>query len=336
MTELTALLTREELLGELEQTEGLDHRDVDLGTTQPVEFQEVMQSQPARVNILGEEYPLTDEALYQIASCVGIPAPYARRCPYYMLRDHLNYWCGRDGKVRFFLKDRKVIGAYDKRYTYYSNYMLHDNVLAGVGDTEVLGYHQVSTDLNCSRFSVVLNKTFDPVPGDTLFGGISIQNSVLGSKALEVTPYIFRQWCSNGEIVTENLSKWSRRSNNTDDIAVWTQGATARGIRELDNEFDRIRHLVEANIGGQLESTLKSLFRKFHIPTRTQAVIRGEAEKQNEGEGSKTMYDIWNAFTAVGTHSQALSEESCRELQIVAGEITKDYAMCDKCHQVIL
>jgi hypothetical protein len=85
-----------------------------------------------------------------------------------------------------------------------------------------------------------------------------------------------------------------------------------------------------------LDSTLKSIFRKFGIPTRTQGIIRDEAAKQNAGAGAQTLYDVYNAVTAVGTHHQALSQESARDLQLVAGEMTKDYAMCDKCHQVIL
>jgi len=153
---------------------------------------------------------------------------------------------------------------------------------------------------------------------------------------LEVTPYIFRQWCSNGAITSESLSKWSRKSNNTDDIALWAQSAADRCVRELDQEFGRIRQIVDVGVVGQIDSTLKSIFRKFGIPTRTQGVIRDEAAKQNDGMGPQNMYDIYNAITTVGTHHQALSNTSARDLQLVAGDITKDYTICDKCHQVIL
>jgi len=335
MAELN-LLSREQLLATLEPTEGLSHKDVDLGSEEAVSFQEVMNGQPARVKILGEEHPLTDVGLQYAATCIGIPASYSKKCPYHMLREHLNYWCGVPGnKMRFFLRDGKVVGAYKNRPDYHSNVMLHDNILAGIKDTKVLGYHQVSTDLNYSRFCVVLDKTFEPKTGDPLYGGISVQNSIFGSKALEVTPYIFRQWCSNGAITSESLSKWSRRSNNTDDIALWAQSAADRSVKELNCEFNRIKQLTEIGV-GQPDSTLKSIFRKFGIPTRTQGIIRDEVAKQNDGMGAQTMYDVWNAVTAVGTHNQALSQESARDLQLVAGEMTKDYTVCDKCHQVIL
>ena len=336
MSELN-LITREQLVATLEPTEGLTHKDVDLGSDKAVEFQEVMTGQPARINILGEEHQLTDTGLQQSATCIGIPASYSKKCPYHMLREHLNYWCGVPGqKMRFFLRDGKVVGAYKNRPDYYSNMMLHDNIIAGIDGPEVLGYHQVSTDLDYSRFCVVLGETFEPKTGDTLYGGISVQNSIFGSKALEVTPYIFRQWCSNGAITSESLSKWSRRSNNNDDIALWAQTAANRSVKELKCEFNRIRQLTEVGVVGQLDSTLKSIFRKFGIPTRTQGIIRDEVSKQNDGMGAQTMYDIYNAVTAVGTHNQALSQASVRDLQLVAGEITKDYAMCEACHQVIL
>jgi len=335
MAELN-LLTRDQLVATMEPTEGLSHRDVDLGSNDAVEFLDVMNGQPARVKILGEEHQLTDAGLQQAATCIGIPSSYSRKCPYNMLLDHLNYWCGVPGKMRFFLRDDKVVGAYKNRPDYYSNLMLHDNILAGIKDTTVLGYHQVSTDLDYSRFCVVLDKTFEPKTGDTLYGGISVQNSIFGSKALEVTPYIFRQWCSNGAITSESLSRWSRRSNNADDISLWAQSAADRSVKELDCEFNRIKQLTEIGVVGQLDSTLKSIFRKFGIPTRTQGIIRDEAAKQNAGAGAQTLYDVYNAVTAVGTHHQALSQESARDLQLVAGEMTKDYAMCDKCHQVIL
>lgn len=336
MAELN-LLTRDQMTTALASTEGLTHKDVELGSGGAVEFAEVMAGQPARVKINGEEHQLTDAGLQQTGACVGIPSTYSRKCPYGMLREHLNYWCGVPGqKMRFFLRDGKVVGAYKNRPDYHSNMMLHDNILAGIDGPKVLGYHQVSTDLDYSRFCLVLDTTFEPKTGDTLYGGISVQNSIFGKMALEVTPYIFRQWCSNGAITSESLSKWSRRSNNTDDIALWAQSAADRSVKELKCEFNRIQQLTEVGVVGQLDSTLKSIFRKFGIATRTQGIIRDEVAKQNDGMGAQTMYDIYNAVTAVGTHNQALSESSARDLQLVAGDITKDYAMCQTCHQVIL
>lgn len=336
MAELN-LITREQLMATLDPTEGLTHKDVELGPSGAVNFQEIMEGQPARVKINGEEHQLTDAGLQQSATCIGIPATYSKRCPYHMLRDHLNFWCAAPGKkMRFFLRDGKVVGAYKNHPDYHSNVMLHDNIVAGVEGTPVLGYHQVSTDLDYSRFCLVLDKTFEPKTGDTLYGGISVQNSIFGSKALEVTPYIFRQWCSNGAITSESLSKWSRRSNNKEDIALWAQSAASRSVRELDCEFNRIKQLTEIGVVGQIDSTLKSIFRKFGISVRTQSIIRDEVAKQNDGIGSQNMYDVYNAITAVGTHNQALSSEAARNLQLVAGDITKDYAMCDKCHQVLL
>jgi len=178
MAELN-LLTKEQMVTTMDPTQGLTHRDVELGPGGSVRFDEILEGQPARVQLNGEVYQLTDDGLLQAATCVGIPASYTRKCPYHMIRDHLNFWCDASGKkIRFFLQNGKVIGAYDNHPDYHSNMMLHDNIVVGLGGVDVLGYDMVSTTLDYSRFCVVLDKTFEPKTGDTLFGGISVQNSI--------------------------------------------------------------------------------------------------------------------------------------------------------------
>jgi len=333
-TEL-AIMNREQLVEALAPTEGLSHVDVEMGVTSGISFKQGSGGQPI-VTLAGEEHEMTTRGLQEAARGVGIPSTYSAKCPIDLLFQNLAFWYsgGCAGKLRFFLQHGVVIGCNANRPKYYSNMRLLEQAEQIIGDNAILGYHQVHTSLDHSAVSVVVNRTFEAVPGDILYGGVTLQNSVIGERRIEITPYIFRQWCSNGAITAENINQWSHR-NDDGDIGPWVRSSTQSALNALDQEFQQIRRLTEISVEGHVPDTLRSLFRKFGIPVTTQKEIVQTAATQRDGQGPGTMYDIWNSVTRVATHSQRLSTRSSRDLQYVAGQITREYNLCPHCHQLV-
>jgi len=333
MPELT-LMKRDELEKIFEPCENILHKDVELGGNAKIRFRltdvEKVQNVP-HISINGEEYPLTSSALLEAARTVGVPQAYANRCPSEMIFPHLEHWfgLGGSGKARFFLQNNIVIGCTANTPSYHTNMEILDNVEKVLKSEEILGYHNPSSSLDHSVFSIIVNRNFEAITGDRLFGGIEVQNSVIGERSIEIAPFIFRQVCTNGMIVSESIGRWSRKGD--ENFGLWAQSATTGSVQRIEGEFHRIKKLTEVPVGERADNTLRSLFLKFGIPTRTQKEIVGEAASMNAGEGPKTMYDIWNSVTRVATHSPKLSLSSARELRCVAGDLVREVSICDHC-----
>lgn len=336
MSEELALMNRDQLLLALSGTEGLTHIDVELGKNS-IQFKDDDRA-AAIVTLAGVDYPMTTNGLYEVARGVKLPKTFSEFAPKELLLYNLNYLFHNNakGKLRFFMQDGAVIGANANRSKYYSNMQMIEEAEKVIGAKDVLGYHQVSTSLDRSRAAIVVNRSFEPIPGsgDMLYGGIEISNSIIGEQKIQVTPYIFRQWCTNGAFCSENVGEWSHRDDETGDILSWVRSSTQSALLALNSEFGRIRRLTEISVDGHPIDTLKSLFIKFRIPVRTQEEIILAAEADNEGTGPHTMYDLWNAITRVATHSQK-SVGSSRELQMVAGQVSRRVDLCPHCHQLI-
>lgn len=340
MAEELKLMNRDQVMAVLEPTEGLTHVDVELGKIKGIFFKEDEKDGAPIVTLpipFGEK-KMTTEGLYEAARGVGIPESYGKRCPTDLLFRNLDHWYrggNATGKLRFFLHKDVVVGVNANHPQYYNTSELLDAAESVIGKDHILGYHQVTSCLQHTRIGVVTDRIFEALPGDPLHGGIDIQNCIIGEFKIEVAPYIFRQWCSNGAITVENISEWSHRSDGGTPIAPWARNATSSALGGLNSEFEHIRHLTEIGVEGHIPDTLASIFRKFNIPVRTQGEIVGEAASQNSGGGPKTMYDIWNAITRTATYSPKLSSTGARALQRVAGGVTHEYNLCPSCHQLV-
>lgn len=338
MSDELAVMNRDQMVEALSPTEGLTHLDVELGSNSGISFRN--EGEGAAIIILGgKEYPMTTNGLYEAARGVKLPKSFSDFAPRELLLHNLNYLYTNNitGKLRFFIQNGVVVGAHANRSKYYSNMEMVETAEHVIGANDILGYHQVHTSLEHSRVAIVVNRSFEPIAGsgDMLYGGIQFENSIIGEQKIQITPYIFRQWCSNGAYSSENVGQWSHRNDETHDIREWVKSSTLMALQALDTEFNRIRRLTEMSVQGHPVEVLKSLFVKFGIPVRTQQEIIEAAEGQNNGAGPQTMYDLWNAITRVATHSQKMSVMSSCQLQFVAGQVTREVDLCPHCHQLV-
>lgn len=342
MLEEIQLLQKKDMEEAFKPTEGISNVDVELGTLSKFRFKLGAVGQAKNVPIvtfLDKEFPMTTKAVAEAARLVGIPVNYANKCPSDMLNPHLEHWWGPggSGRARFYIQNGSIVGCSPNVTSkYHSNAEILTIVEEAIGSDKIgiLGYNPPSVSLDQSVFSVVTDQCFEAKTGDMLYGGIEIQNSVTGDTAIEIAPFIFRQVCSNGMIVSEGLGRWSRREEDSN-FSSWAYSASKSATQRIGGEFHRIKKLTEVPVGQRADNTLRSLFQKFGISNRTQVEIVEESQATNEGNGPENMYDIWNAITRVATHSSKLSTTASRDLRWVAGEVVREVSLCPHCSQLI-
>jgi hypothetical protein len=328
------LLTREQVSATLAPTEQLEFITLKPGQENKVVFSG--EKDHPILEIGDRQLQMDDKALTSVASSIGLQKGYVKKSPMHVLLPALNYWYGEglNQPIRAIVSDDVLLRTTTDRVK--SLPVSNERLLVAaenvIGKDNVAGYHKISSTLDFTTMSLVTNKSFQPINKDTLFGGVQIRNSILGKKTVEVSPYIFRQWCTNGAISSESVGRYTRkRRGGGDDIDDWMTEIIGSASNALDREFERIRHLTTVSVTGHLGEVLDGIQKDHSIPKNTMNDIRDEATSSN----AQTMYDVWNAITRVATHSDSMTPLSAIKLQGIAGHVTKQNEFCTSCYRTI-
>lgn len=328
------LLTREQVSATLAPTEDLEFITIKPGQENGVVFSG--DKDHPILEIGDRQFQMAEKALVSAAGSIGLPRGFTKKSPMPVLLPVLNYWYGEglNQPIRAIVGDDVLLRTTTDRVK--SLPVSNEQLLAAaegvIGKDNIAGYHKVSSTLDYTTMSLVTTKQFQAVNEDTLFGGVQIKNSVLGKETVEVSPYVFRQWCTNGAIASESLGRYTRkRRGEGGDIGDWMSEIIGDASNVLDREFERIRHLTTISVKGHLGEVLDGIRKDHNIPKKVMEDIMDEATSSN----SSTMYDIWNCITKVATHSDVLTPVSAIKLQGIAGHVTKQNELCGSCYRVI-
>ena len=326
------LITREEVNTILDKTENLTFVDLLPGGLGAQFFG--ADKEHLSVNLGGTELSVHPQALKDSAHCIGMLSKYVERCPTRLLLADLNYFLGEgmDVPLRSVVQGNTLISMTRDRVktSVVSNQRLLSLAERKIGLDHIIGYHQVSTDLEHTSMSIVTDKHFEPAHDDTLFGGIKIRNSILGRTTIEASPYVFRQWCSNGSITAESLGKYTRKKH--DILDDWVNEIIESSDNRLDREFGRIKHLTEISVKGHIMDTILGLGKDYKISAK---ILEEAIDEAHIDPIAETMYDIYNIFTRIASHREGLTPMNINKLQKVAGGIAKRNELCGTCHRVI-
>lgn len=328
---MKGIVDRETLEKGLDSVEGYETLDVEPGArVGQVDFK---SNGKIGVNILGNEYKLSKEAFNDALRSVGLPYSYTKKCPDELLVPHLNYFfnCPDIGKRRFIFKEDNVIGVSKRSVSLVSTREILENVEEVVGKGNIFGFHRPHVSLDSIRLPVVLNMDRDILPNEKFFGGIIVQNSVLGTVPLEMSSYLLREVCSNGAVAIDTLMKWSRKNINYSAIE-WAKKSAEDCFAGLEKEFNLIKKLTEVIIEGDPQPVVDSIYKEFNIPIGIQKEISNEMIES----GAKTMFDVYNAITKVGTWGEKALDDPdiSRKLQLIGSSVCKHMEVCGECHRV--
>jgi len=328
------LLTREQVSKTLAPTENLEFITLKPGAGVKVEFSgdkdhPVLELDDRRIE-------LADDALDSVSGCIGLQRGYVKKCPANLLYPALNHWYndGLSIPIRAVVSNGVLLKTTTDRVKSHpvSNEALLVAVETAIKPENIAGYHAVSSSLDFTTMAIVTNKTFQAQEKDTLFGGIQIRNSILGKETVEVSPYVFRQWCTNGAITSESLGHFTRkRRDDGGNIGDWMSEIIGNASNSLDHEFERIRQLTKVSVKGHLAKVLSGIRQDYGIPKKIMEDIRAEADSEN----AQTMYDVWNAITKVASHSDSLTAMSATRLQGIAGHVSKQNEVCQSCFRTV-
>lgn len=328
------LLSREKVNGVLDKTEGLSFLHSGGGRIQ-------FEQKGDDVDVLYDKkrYRMTDDAFVKAARVVGVPATYVNKIPKELFVPHLSFWYGNGRSEDFQLVCRgdEVISVTKRNVEFVSNQELLSKVEEGIGQKEIKGYAYVTNNLSYTSVDIVGNKDFEALiggtPKDLLFGGVRVQNSVLGENPIEVSAFIFRQVCSNGAVAPRFLYKWSRR-NREQKVAGWAKDVATQAYAEVEQEFCRIKELVSIKVEGFVSPAIKSFFRDWGVPVTLREEIMSELV---DSEHADTLYDIWCAVSKVATHSQRVIDNPLlrNRMMLMAGDVAENPNLCEKCHQKV-
>jgi len=327
------LIDREKVTNTLAPTENLEFITLTPGEGKKVNFRE--EQETVILELDGRDIPLADQvALDTVAGCIGIQKSYVKKCPKRLLFPPLEHWYndGLSLPIRAILRDGSLIKTTTNsvRTTPVSNERLLVTAEQCLGLDNIAGYHKVSSNLDFTTMSIITTKTFEPREKDTLFGGIQIQNSILGKEVIEVSPYVFRQWCTNGSVTSESLGKYTRKRSDGN-LNDWMTEIIESSSSSLDREFSRLKHLTTVSVKGHLAEMLNAIGKDNGIPKKIMDEIRAEASSSN----AETMYDVWNCITKIATHSEMMTPLSTVRMQNIAGHVSRQHDRCPSCFRSV-
>lgn len=162
------------------------------------------------------EFEVNDHAHGQIAARLKIPAKFYDRLRFEhpdLLQHNVTALFNReperrllrtiDGKMRAFLSDRyRMLDNYD---------LLERSVLPALAETKMQIKSCALTETRLYIKAVFPDVVADVKEGDTVFGGILIQNSEVGAGAMTVEPLVWRLICKNGMIAPVHFADFGLR-----------------------------------------------------------------------------------------------------------------------------
>ena len=159
------------------------------------------------IRIAGERRHLRPAAQGAVASRLGVPITYLRRCPDWLQKANLSHWLPQERNESLFIRfDGDAVRAlFTPRY----RPLDHPTVLERL---EELGYGP-DTRVQCQLDDEFMNlsipdagKTFTVGAGDRITPGISVSNSEVGIASLSLSAYFLRLVCSNRLVAKTELT----------------------------------------------------------------------------------------------------------------------------------
>ncbi|MCW4026509.1 MAG: hypothetical protein NWE76_03365 [Candidatus Bathyarchaeota archaeon] len=350
--------TKEELYEIFEPTESLEERLFELtSNTVKFSFDEDGES-PPKVFLAGDPFYLTDEAYLNACRIIGLGSGYSERTPISLVIPHLNYWFSNlGGQKKAVIRDRKVVAFMRPGTEIYSNVKIIDSVLEtlkGLGVEDVM-FDKVYHDLYETQVSLVIGEsktTNKTSTGQTIHGGIQIQNSVLGYKPLIMSGYLNSSvgGINGGMISVTTAAQWDRRLGTTPEevaefiskdlefdeadiysVYDWTKESARDIFFRIGREFKAVDGLVDIGVGSHAGTFFSDVFKKYKIPSTLRKAIQEEYADRDGG----SVYDLWESVVAVAGRPEVRGNpNSMRHMMIVGGELAAHPSRCPSCHRL--
>jgi len=338
VSELKGVMTKEQLLEKVQDYEISEPINVEAGQNIEFKFQSNKEDEIVLSHNRGQTV-LSPIALGKLVAHTGMPRAYLKKIPdgQYgtLVLPHLNYWYQNvfaGTMIRLLTINNRALAAIPKaNFEHIKVSRVVDAAERQLG-SEIAGYHklQVSEERFC--LSILTAKEVEVKDKDPFNLGIRIEHDVAGETSTRISPYLFRQWCSNGATTEDKLDTWSRR-RGSDDMDIWLQKSIMEANKSFDKEILRIKALQEIPTNDNTGVILNSVLEQSSVPLKLQK----EVQSVLLDRGAESLYDIYNVLTEVSTHSDYFKDHplASNALNDVATHLTHNSKLCPTCHKQI-
>lgn len=266
-----------------------------------------------------------------IDSLQDTTAPWGRE----LLAHNLNtVFHNRAPKARYLLRSLagELRGFLSDRYRRLDSRPIIEAFATAVQRKGAMPYDGYVTDTKLA-IQAIMPEVYEPVPGELVAYGLSLENSDFGNGALSVRAYLLRIWCSNLAITQEEMRQvhLGKRlddsvlySNRTYELDAKTTVSALRDVIDgqlnadsLKRRMEAIRHANEQTVEPQ---QAKDIFRKL--------LQKGESEAATQAFESPDTYNLpaghtnWRLSNAISwIAGQTKDAERKLDLMKIAGEV---------------
>jgi len=228
----------------------------------------------------------TDLPLKFIDNLQGTAAPWGRE----LLAHNLNtVFRNRMPKSRYLLRSLggELRGFLSDRYRRLDSRPIIEAFATAVARKGALPYDGYVTDTKIA-IQAIMPEVYEPIPGELVAYGLSLENSDFGNGALSVRAYLLRIWCSNLAITQEEMRQ-VHLGKRLDDSVLYSNRtyeldarATVSALRDviegqldaesLKRRMEAIRHANGQAIDSrQANDTFRKLLQKGESEAAAQA-----------------------------------------------------------------
>ena len=294
-----------------------------------------------------ESMKLTEWAHAQLAGKLDIPIKYYNKMKsqeHQLFIDNVNTWLhkpkmgseAKDDRLLIRSMDNNVRGVLSTKYKPIANKqvtLVALQTLAELQEQKKIQFNAreiVTNDTNIYlKFTSNNGFMMEPIKQDIWYPGVMIRNSEVGASKFQVDVYTWRQWCKNGAIISNGLSKVHL-------------GKTIKG----DGEIQFSEKTEELNIAAMM-SAMKDIIKQVFIPEQMNLLLERIKRSQNVLIGNpktavkliakryklseleeksvldrfrgNTQYDLGNAVTELARDTPGEARQI--ELEEIGGEI---------------
>jgi hypothetical protein len=227
------------------------------------------------------------------------------------------------GEVRGFLSDR---------YRRLDSRPIIDAFAKEVERKGALPYNGYVTDTKVA-IQAIMPEVYEPIPGEMVAYGLSLENSDFGNGALSIRAYLLRIWCSNLAITQEEMRQ-VHLGRRLDDSMIYSQRTyeldaetTVSALRDVigthlnaDALHNRMEAIKQANATAVDPVGAKESLKKLLLKSETDDVIEAynSPDTYNLPAGNTT-WRLSNAISWVAGKTE--DTERKLELMKIAGEV---------------
>lgn len=247
----------------------------------------------------GKPLLMHDLALRQLASRVGVPLDYIRRCPGSLAALNLNYWVQdgsaykREGLLRT-VHGNQVRALLSESYTPIDDVdifpLIADALENDETQVQLMDFSPTHTHIRILFPRIEAEAR----PGDIIRGGLHISNSEVGLRSVQVESLVYRLVCANGLTRPERSSRISARHiGNPARIKDFIVAA----VREAREGTQQLVETFKASVYRGIDEPLKLIEKTADDGKLTQEQFqRILSSFAAEGE-DPSLFGVVNAFT---------------------------------------